>query len=184
MGRVWRVMRCCESDSRCRGGSWNAPAHGQHMQHDSATRTRAMRTATNAVGAHAVRLSSAVCEACSNLTVVAYCGLLCKEAAGGRCGRADPGHSRGRCGSHPDSNFWSNGCSYIYCRTGMWPRASVASTEAGMRERSELGRGASAGSAMGCTAQRRIVPAGHDASARVRTREGHTAAWTAWMHCC
>jgi len=45
--------------------------------------------------------------------------------------------SEERCGSQPDSNFWSSGCSYIYCRTGMWLRASVASTEAEMHEGSE-----------------------------------------------
>ena len=58
----------------------------------------------------------------------------------------------------------------------MWLRASVVSTEAEMQEESELGKGALAGSAMGGTAQQRIVVAKHDASARTRVREGHTAA--------
>ena len=58
----------------------------------------------------------------------------------------------------------------------MWLRASVVSTEAGMQEESELGRGASAGSAMGRTAQQRLVVAERDASDRMRLGEGHTAA--------
>ena len=66
----------------------------------------------------------------------------------------------------------------------MWLRASVASIEAELREGSEVGRGASAGNAMGRTAQQRIVVAGHDASDLMRVREGHTAAYPADMHCC
>ena len=55
-------------------------------------------------------------------------------------------------------------------------RASVASTEAGMREGNKVDRGASAGSAMGRTAQQRIFLAGHDVSAQMRAGEDHTAA--------
>ena len=58
----------------------------------------------------------------------------------------------------------------------MWLRVSVVSIEAEMHEGSELGRGASAGSAMGRTAQQRLVVAERDASARMRLGEGHTAA--------
>jgi hypothetical protein len=57
-----------------------------------------------------------------------------------------------------------------------WLRASVASSGAEMREGSELDRDASAGIAMGRAAQQRIVPVGHDTSAQMRVREGHTAA--------
>ena len=64
----------------------------------------------------------------------------------------------------------------------MWLRASVASTEAGMREESQLGRGASAGSAMGRTAQQRIVVAGHDACSRMRLGECHATEQVADMH--
>ena len=63
-------------------------------------------------------------------------------------------------------------------------RASVVPSEAEMGEGSELGRGAAAGDARGCTAQQRIVPAGRDASDRMRVGEDQTAAWTAGMHYC
>ena len=65
----------------------------------------------------------------------------------------------------------------------MWLRGSVASTDAGMREGSELGRGASTGSAMGRTAQQRVALTELDVCDRMRVREGHTAAYAAEMHC-
>ena len=63
-------------------------------------------------------------------------------------------------------------------------RGSVASTDAEMCEGSELGKGASAGSAMWSTAQQRVVLAGHDACHQVRLGERHAAAYAAEMHCC
>ena len=66
----------------------------------------------------------------------------------------------------------------------MWLRASIASIDAGVREGSELDRGASAGNAMGLTAQLRIIVAERDDSARMRLGEGRAAAQPVWMHCC
>ena len=66
----------------------------------------------------------------------------------------------------------------------MWLRGSVASTEAGLREGSHLGKGASAGSAMERTAQQRVALTGHDACHQVRLGERHAAAYAAEMHCC
>lgn len=170
-----RLVRIdCEGQEKSRG--WRAVAHGQRMQQNSTTGGRAVRTEISAADAHTIRLSTAVRPSCSSLTIPACCGLLWREAAGRMCGWADQQCSRESDICQPNSNFGSNNCPCIHCRALMWLRGSVASTEARMCEGSELGRDASARSAMGRPAQQRIVVAGHDASDRMRVREGHTAA--------
>lgn len=103
------------------------PVHRREIRNDSTTEERAGRTAISAVGAHAVRLSSAVCEACSNLTVVAYWCRMCRVAVSGMLLLAQQVCSEERCGSQPNSNFGSSNCSCIHCRALMWLRGSVAS---------------------------------------------------------
>jgi len=172
----------CEGQEKSKG--WNAPAHGQHTKHDSATETREARTTISAALAHAVRLSIAVCVACSNLTVAACWLPLWRVVGGGIRLYAQQVRSRKGCGSQPDRNFWSNSCSCVHSREGIRLRACVWSTEQRISEGSELGGGASMRSEMRCSSQQRIVPARHDVCGQMRIREGHAAAHAAEMHCC
>jgi len=118
-----------------------------------------------------VWLSIAVHVACIILTVVACWWQVYQAVVSSMSLFDEQVCSRWRRDSQPGSNFCSNDCPCFNCKALMWLRASVASTEAGMREGSELGRGASARSAMVRATQQRTVLRKHDACDQMHVRE-------------